>query len=122
MKPIFHAKKSAKKYGGKPEDYIAIHDFIDSSKQCLPDARHRALLHSSFGCFLVEKVFGHIITNSNGREVSTREIAEDHVAEDMGFIPTVEKWFKHMPLEPWMENGIRISSHAKTVIDLREKK
>jgi hypothetical protein len=121
MKPIFHAQKSAKKYGGVAEDYIAIHDFIDSSKQCLADARHRALLHSTFGCFLVEKVFGHIITNSNGKKISTRDIAEDHISEDMGFIPTVEKWLKHMTLEPWMENGIRISKHTKTIINFVEK-
>jgi hypothetical protein len=48
MKPFIHAKNSARKYGGVPEDYQAVHDFFDSTKAALPDIRHRALLHSSF--------------------------------------------------------------------------
>jgi hypothetical protein len=58
MKPYLHAKISAQKWGGKPEDYQPIHDFIDSSKEHHADVRHRALLHNSWGCFLVEKLFG----------------------------------------------------------------
>ena len=58
MKPLIHAKSSVKKYGGKVEDYLPIHNLIDSSKTCLPDVRHRALLRSSFGCFIAEQVFG----------------------------------------------------------------
>ncbi len=54
-----HAKSSAAKLGGVPEDYYRIHEFIDSSKLFLPDWRHRALLHSTFGIFLAERyVFG----------------------------------------------------------------
>lgn len=102
MKPFSHAKNSAKKWGGSPEDYQAIHDFIDSSKASLPDVRHRAILHSSFGIYLVEKVIGTTITNSEGRKICTRDLAEEHVIEDLGFIPTVERWLKNMSMEPWM--------------------
>lgn len=102
MKPLTHAKLSAKKYGGLPEDYQAIHDFFDSSKACLPDMRHRAILHSSFGIFVIERVFGTFITNSAGKQVNVRDIGEDHVMQDLGFIPTVERWFKNMPCERWM--------------------
>ncbi len=105
MKPIIHAKNSANKHGGTWEDYIEIHNFIDSSKVSLGDLRHRALLHNTFGCFLVEKVFGLTITNSDGKRISTREIAENHVVEDMGFIPTVENWLESMPILPWMKGG-----------------
>jgi hypothetical protein len=31
MKPYIHGKIHAKKYGGKPEDYASIDDFIDST-------------------------------------------------------------------------------------------
>lgn len=107
MKPIIHVRNSVKKWGGKPEDYQEIHDFIDSSKACHPDVRHRALLHSAFGCFLVEKIFGHTIKISNGREISTRDIAEQHVLEDLGFIPRVDQWLKHIPFEEWMFGNSR---------------
>jgi len=107
MKPFYHAKNSANKHGGVPEDYQKIHDFIDSSKAAMPDMRHRAILHSSFGCFLVEQVFGTTITNSEGKKVCTRDIAEDHVIEDLGFIPTIEHWLKNMIMQDWMLGGRR---------------
>jgi hypothetical protein len=107
MKPIVHARLSAKRYGGKPEDYMPIHDFMDSTKSALPDIRHRAILHSAFGCFLVERVFGTTITNSDNRSVCVRDIAEDHVIEDIGFIPTIERWLSNMPVEPWMAGGVK---------------
>lgn len=98
MKPWLHAKLSAKKWGGKPEDYIKLHDFFDWSKSAFPDMRHRAILHHSFGIFLLEKVFGHNILNSDNKEVSVRDVGEQHVIDDMGFIPTVDHFLKHMSL------------------------
>ena len=41
--PIEHAKSSARRFGGKPEDYQAIHDFFDESKGQVADFRHRAI-------------------------------------------------------------------------------
>lgn len=115
MKPLIHSNNSVRKWGGKPEDYQAIHDFIDSSKQCMPDIRHRAILHSSFGCFLVEKVFGTSIKISNGRDISTRDIAEQHIIEDMGFIPRVDHWLKHIPTEDWMFGSERKRGKTKFI-------
>ena len=102
MKPLIHAKISVKRFGGIVEDYIPIHDFFDSSKANLPDIRHRAVLHSSYGIYLLEKVFGTYITNSDGKDVSVRDLGEEHVMHDMGFIPTMEWWFKNMPIEDRM--------------------
>lgn len=102
MKPLIHAKISVKQHGGKVEDYMPIHDFIDSSKIAVPDMRHRAMLHSAWGCYLVERLFGAIITNSEGQQVSTRDIAEEHIQQDLGFIPTLEDWLKEMPIKGWM--------------------
>lgn len=121
MKPLQHARNSVRKYGGKPEDYQAIHDFFDSSKATLPDMRHRAILHSSFGIFVLERVFGTYITNSSGRQVCVRDIGEDHVIEDLGFIPTPEKWLKNLPQEDWMF-GSRRGKITKKVIDFETKK
>jgi hypothetical protein len=102
MKPFIHAKSSAHKFGGIPDDYFDIHDFMDDTKKSIPDVRHRAILHSSYGCYIVEKVFGAVRKNSAGKDYSPRDIAEQHIIEDLGFIPTVEKYFKTMQIETWM--------------------
>lgn len=107
MKPHLHAKNSVKKHGGCLEDYLPIHDFIDSSKIAVPDMRHRSMLHSAWGVYLVERVFGTLITNSEGKRVSTRDIAEEHVIDDLGFIPTMQDYLQHMTLEPWMGGATR---------------
>lgn len=100
MKPHLHANSSVRKWGGRREDYQPIHDFFDSTKAALPDMRHRAVLHNAFGIFLAERVFGTLITNSDGREVSVRDIGEQHVLEDLGTIPTLEASFAGMRLTP----------------------
>jgi hypothetical protein len=107
MKPLIHARISMKKYGGTVEDYLPIHDFFDSSKATLPDVRHRAILHSAFGIFLLEKVFGTYIVNSDGKQVSVRDLGEEHVLQDLGTIPTVERWLEKLPIEPWMSGTIK---------------
>lgn len=111
MKPYVHAKNSARKWGGKPEDYQRFHDWFDQTKAALPDMRHRAVLHSAFGIFLLEKQFGPTFTNSEGRTISVRDIGEDHVMEDLGFIPTLERWLEHLPLEEWMLGTLRGTQH-----------
>lgn len=105
LKPLIHATISAKKYGGVPEDYIPVHDFFDTSKQTLADVRHRAILHNAFGAYLCERVFGTYIVNSDGKKVSVRDIAEDHIIDDLGFIPTVEHWLSELPVRTWMSGS-----------------
>lgn len=102
MKPYIHAENSVKKFGGKIEDYLAIHDFMDSSKAHVPDIRHRAIFHSSFGCYIVEKIFGVTITNSENRTVQVRDVAEQHILEDLGKIPTLQDWLSEMNIKQWM--------------------
>lgn len=116
MKPLHHANLSAKKYGGKPEDYLELHDFFDSSKAAVADVRHRAILHNAFGIFLLEKVFGTFITNSDGKRVNVRDIGEDHVIDDLGFIPTVEHWVKNMSIQPWMGGQRKRSVHRPSTV------
>lgn len=102
MKPFIHARSSAKKFGGTTAEYLDIHQFLDSSKAHFADVRHRALFHNTFGCFIVEQIFGVTRFNSDGREYSTRDIAEQHILEDLGTIPTVGDYLKHMELQTWM--------------------
>jgi hypothetical protein len=37
-----------RRYGGKPEDYLDIHELMDSSKACLASNQHRFLCHNSW--------------------------------------------------------------------------
>jgi hypothetical protein len=85
-----HACSSAKRWGGSPDDYQAIHNWFDASKEMMPDFRHRALRHHTQGIFECERVFGHAIRNSAGRMIPVRWIGEQHVMEDCGRIPTVQ--------------------------------
>lgn len=107
MKPHIHARSSAKKFGGSAKDYLDIHQFMDSSKAHIADVRHRAIFHSSFGCFIVEQVFGITRINSSGKEYSTRDIAEQHIIEDLGKIPSVQDYFQHMEIKQWMGGPVR---------------
>lgn len=102
IKPLTHANASVKRYGGVPEDYLHIHDWFDATKSAYADTKHRAVLHHTYGIFIAEQVFGHSFINSAGKTVHVRNVAEDHVMEDCGFIPTLENWLGEMPVKPWM--------------------
>jgi len=109
-KPYIHSVSSAKRYGGKPEDYIEIHTFMDSSKGTIPDNRHRALTHNSwFLSVVLERVFGYTIINSDGKTVSVRDIGEQHILEDFAgkFIPSAQDYLENLPFEDWMNNGTK---------------
>lgn len=100
--PYHHAVSSVKKWGGKVEDYIAIHSWFDETKSHFADFRHRALRHHSEGIFLMEKIFGVAIELSNGTMIPTRWIGEQHVKEDLGRIPTIQDWLENLQPQPWM--------------------
>ena len=112
--PFYHAKSSAKRFGGVAEDYIALHEWFDQTKAHLPDVRHRAVLHSSFGIYLCQQVFGEVLVRkSDGKSIPVRPLGEQHIIEDMGFIPTVQDWFKEIPIRPWMIKGTKALSREK---------
>jgi hypothetical protein len=100
--PFHHAESSARKYGGEPGEYLALHEWLDGSKSHLADFRHRALRHHSEGIFMLERLFGSTLTLANGRVVPVRFIGEQHVIEDLGRIPTVADWLARIQPEPWM--------------------
>jgi|SRR6185312_13463661 len=97
-----HAISSARKWGGMPDDYQAVHDWLDGSKLILADFRHRALRHHAEGCFAAEALFGTRIVNSTGRAVPVRLIAEQHIIEDLGRISSFADWVRCIRPEPWM--------------------
>ena len=100
--PYHHALSSVRKWGGEADDYLAVHQWFDESKSILADFRHRALRHHAEGIFMLERTFGPTITLSIGRVVPTRLIGEQHVREDLGFIPSFADWARSIQPEPWM--------------------
>jgi hypothetical protein len=100
--PFHHAESSARKYGGEPREYLALHEWLDASKAHMADFRHRALRHHSEGIFALQNIYGATITLSTGRVVPVRFIGEQHVLEDLGRIPTVADWLARIQPEPWM--------------------
>ena len=107
--PFHHAQSSVRKWGGQVDDYLAVHAWFDESKKIVADFRHRALRHHAEGIFLAEQVFGVTITTSTGREIPVRWIGEQHVTEDLGFIPSAADWLRQIPPEPWMNRSRRLS-------------
>src|SRR5437764_4550909 len=110
--PFKHAQNTARQFGGKPEDYLVIHNWFDESKAFFPDFRHRALRHHAEGIFLCEKIFGIVIVNSDGTQVPVRYIGEMHVKEDLGSIPTPPDWLSNIKPQRWMY-GRRPDSREK---------
>jgi hypothetical protein len=116
MSPFIHAKIHCKKYGGVPDDYLPVDEFIDSSKTHYANIKHRAILHSSFGIYLAEQVFGPTITISTGKQVCVRELVIDHIMQDLGFIPTMEQYLVNMELKDWMSGTRKTEkAHAKFI-------
>ena len=101
----YHALSSVRKWGGKPDDYLPLHQWFDQSKAILADPRHRALRHHAEGIFMLETLFGATIVNADGRTVPVRLIGEQHVREDLGSIPSFADWARLIAPQAWMLRG-----------------
>jgi hypothetical protein len=100
--PLHHSISSVKKFGGHIDDYIKLHSWFDETKANYPDMRHRTLRHHSEGIFWCEEKFGVYITNSDGKMVPVRALGEQHVKEDIGWIPTIKDYLDNMNIVGWM--------------------
>jgi len=108
--PLKHSQSSVKRWGGKVEDYLPIHELLDSPKATMNNNTSRFLTHNTWFAFtIIPKIFGYNITNSEGRGVDTVDIAMLHILEDfrMRFVPTPQDYLKHMTVEAWMCNGVK---------------
>jgi hypothetical protein len=102
MNAYVHAQISMKRRGGRIEDYIAIHDFMDSTKELCSDNRHR-ILHTMWGVKrVIVPIFGQYFTNSEGKVVNVKDMCEqDHILPDYKnrFIPTLSDFVKAIDCE-----------------------
>ena len=113
---LVHAERAVQKWGGSVEDYLPVHQFFDSTKAHVPDNRHRLILHNSFGIAVVEQVFGLAIRNTEGRRVFVREIGQQHVIEDLGFIPTLADCLKETRIQPWMAGAHKLITDSLAAV------
>jgi hypothetical protein len=110
MNSWYHARSCARHWGGSVDDYLPVHEFIDSSKQVIGDVRHRSIYHHTLGVFLCERIFGKTLTivkSNNTIEVPVRLVAERHILEDLGWLPSPADYIDGMPIKPWMSGAQR---------------
>ena len=126
MNPMYHSKSSVKRWGGKPEEYLQIHELLDSPKATMNNNTSRALTNNTWFIYnIIPKIFGYNIINSDGKSVDTIDIAMLHCLEDYKeFIPTPQDFLKHMNIQAWMNNGVKPLDNEegyKVANELREK-
>lgn len=78
------------------------------------DVRHRAFFHNTMGPWLMQELFGrtieihdedgNVLLDKNGRpkQVIVRDIAENHITEDLGCIPSPGDYACEMTCKVWM--------------------
>jgi hypothetical protein len=108
-KAIEHAQSSVKKYGGRMEAFLPIHELLDGSRTVFGDVRHRALTHHIYFIQHIPKILGYdtVTVRKNGKRVkiSVLQIAEDHLREDFGgMIPSASDFLQAIVFQDWM-NG-----------------
>ncbi len=120
MTPYHHAVSSASRFGGNAEDYMEIHNWFDETKGFTGNWTHRAMRHHSAGVEWATHKFGHTIVNSDKIKVPVKFIAEQHIEEDCGFIPTIQTWLKPLTEQPesWM---LRVAKKStKSVLKIEQ--
>lgn len=125
MKPYVHSERCVQKWGGQAADYQAINEMMDCHKSSVATNSGRSLLHHSLGInLIIPKIFGQTITNSDGLNISTAQIAELHVLDDFGgyFIPTFQDYVDLMEYQDWLNNGRGSPPSHAQVLKYRERK
>lgn len=98
-----HCMYSCERFGGEPDDYLPVHQLINSARSVLPDETSRCLLHHAWGIDLAVRCLGTTFCRgSDQRQISTRQVAEAHILHDLGTIPTMVEAVEAVPLAKWM--------------------
>jgi len=119
--PLIHSKSSVKRWGGKVEDYLPLHEVIDSPKATMNNNSVRVLTHNTWFAYqIMPKIFGYNIINSDGKSVDVVDISMLHIAEDfrMKFVPTPQDYLQHLQVQAWFNNGVKEldSQEAKDIV------
>jgi hypothetical protein len=108
MNKYEHADSSVTIFGGKPEQYLEIHELIDSNKVVTPSIFGRFFLHHfDVGLVILEAIFGK---NTKNKKVPVRHVFIQHLLEDYGrlvtfenhWVPAMDDLKRHQPQpEAW---------------------
>lgn len=108
----YHSISSANAFGGNPEDYHKLHQWLDRGRVGTDKILHRMLAHHTQGIADAVALFGDTITNSKGRNVPTSLLASQHVMEDLGFVPTLDHYIELLRCPRWASKPARLL-HSK---------
>jgi len=108
----YHATSSANAFGGTADDYLDIHAWFDRSRGSTSSILHRMLAHHTAGIQDAIAYFGTTITISTGRRVPVSLIGEQHIQEDLGFIPTLDDYIGMMTCPRWASKRAKLL-HSK---------
>lgn len=111
----YHSVSSANAFGGEPEDYHDLHQWMDRGRAGTDRLLHRMLAHHTQGIKDAEQVFGVTITNSRGRKVPTTLLASQHIVEDLGFVPTLDHYLELLRCPRWASKPARLL-HSKLTL------
>jgi Domain of unknown function (DUF6915) len=68
---------------------------------------------------MLETIFGPTITLLTGRVIPTRWVGEQHVQQDLGFIPSFADWMRAIRPLPWMGRSGRIEDRPQQLASLQ---
>lgn len=99
-----HAENSAARFGGTPELYLPIHQWLDETFGWMPDDRHQAIRHHSEGVIEAAKLLPSV--QAGGQVISGQDVAAQHVKDDLGQIPVAYDWLSLMEMKMWMTGNM----------------
>ncbi len=107
--PYHHSLSSMRKWGGEVSDYLPLHTWFDLMSKAIAGISGTARCGITPRVFfMLETVFGPTLTLSSGKVIPTRWVGEQHVQEDLGFIPSFADWMRAIRPLPWMGRAGRV--------------
>jgi hypothetical protein len=114
---VYHSISSANAFGGCPSDYYELHRWMDRGRQGTDSLLHRMLAHHTQGIQDAVYLFGDTLENSNGRQVPTSLLAQQHIKEDLGFIPTLDHYLELLRCPRWASQPAKLLHRRLTQDD-----
>lgn len=107
------ADLSARRFGGDAKAYLPLHRWFMATCQWVDGDEHLLFRHHAFGSFEAEARFGPVIAWPGGG-VPTRVVAERHIQDMVGRVPSAYDWLKCLKGQRWM---LQATSPVKLGLD-----
>lgn len=99
--PAEMAALSARRHGGDASSYLPLHRWFLETSEWVEGPGHLLFRHHAFGIFEAESRFGPVLGPDRGT-IPTRVVAERHVQDVVGRIPTAADWLRRIKGDRWM--------------------